>query len=125
MAAVAVYAAHRTRESVFGALYDRRVYATSGDRIILRFCADGHPMGSEYETDKPPVLELSAVGTSTIARAEIKKQCRVVHSVQPASKSIRCQWSDPDFASDQPSYYYARVVQDNGEEAVSSPIWVN
>ena len=31
-------------------------------------------------------------------------------------------WTDPQFDPGRTSYYYVRVVQDNGEEAISSPI---
>ena len=125
MAAVAVYAPERTRESVFRALYDRRTYATSGDRIILDFQADGHPMGSEYRTGSPPVLTVEAVGTARISRVEIKKNSRVVHAVEPQGTAAALRWRDADFQADDPCYYYVRVVQDNDEEAICSPIWVN
>lgn len=125
MAAVAVYAAERTRESVFRALYDRRVYATSGDRIILDVQADGHAMGSEYKTTSPPTLEIEAVGTAPFARIEIKKDSEIVHVVEPGQTSVRLQWRDPDFRPDGTCYYYVRVVQNDNEEAISSPIWIN
>jgi hypothetical protein len=44
---VAIQAANLTRESVFASLYNRRVYATTGARILLDFVINGHPMGSE------------------------------------------------------------------------------
>jgi len=125
MASVAVYAAERTRESVFAALYDRRCYATSGDRIILDVRADGHPMGSEFRTATPPTLTIEAVGTAPIARVEIKKNSKVVHTATPGQTSVTLEWRDPDFGADATSYYYVRILQKGGEEAISSPIWVN
>ncbi|MFV2070776.1 MAG: DUF3604 domain-containing protein, partial [Pirellulales bacterium] len=79
MAAVAVYAPERTREAIFRALYDRHVYATSGERIILDVRADEFPMGSEYRTIVPPTLKVEAVGTAPITRVEVKKNSQVVH----------------------------------------------
>jgi hypothetical protein len=125
MAALAVYASERTRESIFRALYDRRVYATSGPRILLDFRADGRPMGGEYRTDAPPALAVEAAGTAPILRVEIKKNSEVVHTFTPNTNQVRLQWRDPDFRADRPSYYYVRVVQTDNEEAISSPIWVN
>jgi len=127
MAAVAVYAPERTRESAFRALYDRRTYATSGDRIILDFQADGHPMGSEYRTDSPPLITVEVVGTAPISRVEIKKNSRVLHTFEPkgTARAVTLQWRDTAFQAGEPCYYYVRVVQDNNEEAICSPIWVN
>jgi hypothetical protein len=125
MAAVAVYAPERTREAIFRALYDRRVYATSGERIVLDFRCDGHAMGSEYRTDAPPTIEVEAVGTAPIARLEIQRDGRTVHQIEPGSAGVSLRWRDADFRADGTHYYYVRVIQKDNEEAISSPIWLN
>ncbi|MBL7187724.1 MAG: CehA/McbA family metallohydrolase [Phycisphaerae bacterium] len=124
MALIAVYAPERTRKSIFTALYDRHCYATSGDRIILEFACDGHIMGSEYKTDEAPLITVRVAGTAAISRVEIKKNSSVVHTVEPNGRIAELDWKDPDFDSGQQSYYYVRVVQTNGEEAISSPVWI-
>jgi len=125
MAAVAVHAPEHTREAVFRALYDRHTYATSGDRIILDVRADGNVMGSEYRTKAAPTIAVEAVGTAPIARIEINKNGKVVHAVEPKQTAVRFQWKDPQFDAEQGCFYYVRVVQENNEEAICSPIWVN
>ena len=50
-ALLAVQAKALTRESVFQGIYRRRTYATTGERIGLRFDAEGAPDGSYYYLD--------------------------------------------------------------------------
>ncbi|MGD8606716.1 MAG: DUF3604 domain-containing protein [Myxococcales bacterium] len=64
---VAVHAKERTRDAIWQALRDRRVYGTSGDRILLWFDlvdADGArtPMGSQVQVDGVPKFRVRAVG---------------------------------------------------------------
>ncbi len=61
---VAVHADSRKRESIWEALENRRVYGTSGDRILLFFNLLNLdlPMGSEAELDEAPRFEVRAVG---------------------------------------------------------------
>ncbi|MCB9782483.1 MAG: DUF3604 domain-containing protein [Candidatus Omnitrophica bacterium] len=125
MAAVAVYAEERTRESVFHALYNRRVYATSGDRIILDFNADDHPMGSEFASKTPPELHVKVIGTSPILRVHFRKNSLVAHTVETSGREVDLKWTDPEFNPEKETYYYVQVEQENGEEAYSSPVWVN
>lgn len=126
MAAVAVYAPERSREAIFKSLYDRRVYATSGDRIILDFSVDGHPMGSEFTCDTAPTMSVHATGTAPINRVEFKKNGVVLQVVNPNASTLKdLSWKDPVFKPGETAYYYVRIVQDNGEEAISSPVWVN
>jgi hypothetical protein len=101
------------------------VYATSGDRIILNFCVDGHPMGTEYRTELPPEIIVEAVGTSPIALVELKKNSKVVATFAPKQTSVKLRWRDEEFRADGSCYYYARILQDDNEEAISSPVWVN
>jgi len=125
MAAVAVYAPQQTRASIFHSLYERRVYATSGDRIILDFSVDGHPMGTEYKTNQPPTLSIEAIGTAPITRVEIKRDSKLVKLVEPGKSAVKIAWRDENFRPAGSSYYYVRLLQANGEEAISSPAWVN
>ncbi len=125
MGLVGIYAQERTREAVFRALYDRRVYATSGVRIILDVRVNGRPMGTELRTETPPAVMIDAVGTAAISHVEINKQGRVVWSTEPGRRRIRLEWRDTDFRAQEPAFYYVRLVQADGEEAISSPVWVN
>ncbi|HET6415351.1 MAG TPA: DUF3604 domain-containing protein [Polyangiales bacterium] len=64
---VAVHAKERSRDAIWQALFDREVYGTSGDRILLWFdlinAAGGRaPMGSQLELDGVPKFRVRAAG---------------------------------------------------------------
>lgn len=122
---VAVCAAEHSRESIFHALYDRRTYATSGSRILLDFRLDGQPMGSEVKAHGPPLLTVDAAGTATITQVEIKKNGKPVFASQPNRETARLEWRDEDFRPGETRFFCVRIVQCDGEEAISSPIWVD
>ncbi len=66
---VAAHSSGRSREAIWEALVQRRVYGTSGPRILLWFDLDNapggiHPMGSEVAAfDAPPRFTARAVGS--------------------------------------------------------------
>tara|TARA_B100001109_G_scaffold155244_1_gene126285 strand:- start:860 stop:1621 length:762 start_codon:yes stop_codon:yes gene_type:complete len=88
---VAVHAGNLDREEIYGSLYKREVYATSGERILLWFNLKKDneiiPMGSETSFSRIPVFEVKAVGsykqmpgcpdyvTNTMSKDEISRLC--------------------------------------------------
>lgn len=73
----------------------------------------------------PPTMTVRVAGTCPIRRVEIKKNANAVDVREPNRSTVEFTWRDPAFQADLPAYYYVRVVQENGEEAISSPLWVN
>jgi len=92
-----VFARDLTRESIWEALWNRRCYATTGDRIILFFTSDGHFMGEKYSTDKPPKLNLKVIGTSGIQEIEFRRGSSTIYTHIVSSKSsrrfLKIEWS--------------------------------
>ncbi len=65
---MAVHATKLDRNEIYNSLYEREVYATSGERILLWFnLLDDQkgtiPMGSEYVMSKNPQFEVRAIGS--------------------------------------------------------------
>jgi hypothetical protein len=65
---VAAHVESRNREEIWGALSNREVYATSGERILLWFDLVNHPgglsipMGAETEMSASPKFQVKALG---------------------------------------------------------------
>jgi len=133
-----VLAEDNNREDIWNAFQNRRTYATTGTRIYLDFTCDGHEMGSEFTTDKSPLISVKAAGTNTIEIVEVikfdGKIFKVIFSDKPGGRLSMFQFKDKNFSEN--SMYYVRVRQvdeiwrsnwayGNAEMAWSSPIWVN
>ena len=123
-ALLAVHAEEITRESVFQAIYHRRTYATTGERIAVRFAIGGQPMGSEIRADGPVELSAEVTGTGRLRMLRVVKNGRILYATDPMSDRAAFELVDPDGAPDG-AYYYLDVTQADGEKAVTSPVWVN
>lgn len=73
-----VYAEELTREALWEAFWARRCYGTTGERIIVRVSAGGHPMGAEFAASSPPLIEVEVVGTAPLESVEL---CRGIDTV--------------------------------------------
>jgi hypothetical protein len=137
----AILAEEQTRESLMHALYNRSCYATTGERIILGFSIAGIPMGSELSTKVKPGLVFNrhiagyVAGTAPIKEITIFRNGEVLHKLHPKQPFIDFTFDDSEHLSkavlrsteERPhfTYYYIRVVQDDGHIGWSSPIWID
>lgn len=120
-----VYAEALDRESIWKALKNRRVYATSGARIILDFRINGHPMGEiAYYNNENKVRDISGevIGTDVIQEIVIIKNGVNLHTIQGKGVKNTIHYLDKTVLKEG-DYYYLRVIQEDGEMAWSSPIW--
>jgi hypothetical protein len=124
----AILAPELTREALYEALYQRRCYATSGEKIFLDFRVNGMLMGSDFTSALRPVLSVHVIGTSALRVVEIIRDGQVMSSCQwGGSETVREVSFNLIDASSSPNcqdYYYLRVLQEGGDMAWSSPIWV-
>lgn len=123
-----VYATVLTREAIFEALRERRTFGTTGDRIVVDFRLDRHPMGSTIRTDAQTLTGyLAVVGTDMVSSIVVIKNGHTCHEWQPGTLQFTHTWQE-DRAADPPAsvrdYYYVVVTQRNAEMAWTSPIFV-
>ena len=118
---MAVYAKELTRQAIWEALWARRVYATTGERILLDFKIDGHSMGEDLTLRKPPLVHMTVAGTAPLAQVELIRNGQVIMSRLKPGLDLELDWQEDQV---HVGYYYLRVTQEDGEMAWSSPIWV-
>jgi len=138
---MAVYATENTREAIWNAMWNRRVYATTGAKIILNLQLNGYPMGSEILVSEHPdisserKLTISVHGTDKIKSIDIVRNNKDIQTHSADSLDVDFDWNDTDPIADvnfppalycpKPfTFYYIRVTQEDSEMAWSSPIWV-
>jgi len=140
---MAVLACERTREAIWEALWNRRVVATTGPRMLLSYTLAGHPVGSELDVRKQPDLAESRRlhvdfhGTAPVERIDIIRNNDVVYTHSPSrGLDLQLTWEDvtplseallpPAKFCDRPfCFYYVRVVQTDQEVAWASPVWID
>ncbi len=139
---VAVWALENTRSHIFDAMMRRHVYATSGTRIKLRFAAAsaaqslctgnfmaGTPMGGtlaeqaeapifsiQAEKDVAPLMRIEVV-KGQINKGVIEERVVTVEENSNGIDQTCVTWSDPDFNSEEPAYWYARISE------IPTPRW--
>ena len=122
----AVFAPRLERETVFDALRRRRCYGTSGQRIIVRFWVNRAFMGEDVRLDdarEPKAVRVQVEGTAPLAQVQVVKNGQVLHAATSATASLAADFAD-ESTTGAVDWYCLRVVQEDGEMAWGSPIWV-
>lgn len=110
------------RRELIEALRERRTWATTGARILLEFTVSGIEMGQEGKAKRAEVeAEIHAV--TELARLEIIRDGEVVQAVAVGGLDAEIEWRDPEPVGER-TWYYLHVIQRDGEEAWSSPVWL-
>jgi hypothetical protein len=92
----AVWAEELTRESIFDALWNRRTYGVTGDRIGLNVTLNGSMIGEELDYVRERELSVDVTGWDQINRVEVLKNNRVIHRDFPMDRQpTRDSWDEP------------------------------
>lgn len=120
---LAAFVPELTRESVFDAMYDRFVYATTGARILVSLKINGNRMGQEItvKENEPVQVYVNVLGTDKV-KVELLKNNEVIAT--EVSNSKACELKFVDNERNETDCYYIRVTQEDEHMAWSSPIWV-
>jgi hypothetical protein len=122
----AVVSEEHSAAAIHDSLKSRRVYATSGARIVLRFSFAGAPMGavvSAADASRSAALFASVSGTAPIERLDVVRGAGVALSFE-GDGGLELTISGVLEGVGPGEWVYVRVVQADGELAWSSPIFV-
>ena len=124
--AVAV-AEEGTRESVLDAFRRRHLLHGATDNIVLDVRSGEHIMGDEFDAPAagPVRLKVLVHGTRPIARVDVIKDFVYAYSTEPNRQRVEFEWTDDERRPRGLSWYYVRALQDDGQLAWASPIWVH
>ncbi len=111
------------RRYLIDALRERQTWATTGARILLEFEASGVAMGDEGEADEIEV-RARVHGVQELWRLEIVRDGEVVWTEEAEGLDADLEWTDPTPVGER-TWLYLHVIQRDGEEAWSSPVWLN
>ena len=120
------YVEELTREGVFDAIRSKRVFASTGARMLIDFRVHDSFMGGQTTASGPVKVEVRVTGDAELDRLEIVKDHRVVHAAAGNGMTKEFEYVDqsPPPADGRASYYYLRVKQKNNMYAWTSPVWV-
>jgi hypothetical protein len=116
------YAKTFTREGILEAMNARRTIAAT-DKIFLAFSCNGRLLGSIFETDKKPALNVAVSGTARLKRITIVRNEVDYKVFEPKGRKFAKAFTDSEPIVGE-NRYYVRVEQADGNMAWASPIWV-
>ena len=120
---VAVFAGSANRGVILDALRARRVYGTTGARIVLEFEVNGVGMGGRLVQDGPVEARVRSAGPVALDHVLILRDGLPVFRQNAHGSKLVAKWSS-DIVHDRTRAYQAVVVDVNGDRAWSSPIRV-
>lgn len=121
----AVYAKELDRRAIFDALKARRVYGTTGARMILDFRVNGSLMGEEAAESREPVVQISVQGTDRIESIRLVRDGHTANEWTGLGDHATLNWIDSARSglAVGDHYYYCVISQADGEMAWSSPVF--
>jgi hypothetical protein len=115
-----------TREGLLDAIRKRHAYAAT-DNIVLDFRASAggkiYMMGDSFDSPTAPRLQIHVGATASIKQIDIIRDKRFVYTSRPRTRQFDFEFADKEFSKGE-HWYYVRVMQEDGQMAWSSPIWV-
>ena len=122
----AVLAPELTREAILDACRRRRTYGTTAAKVFMDVRVNGRLMGEVLSVPEgqPAKVSVNVVGAGKIRQVEVVKDNQFVYLATPPGREAQFVFEDTAPRQVR-SFYYVRVIQDDGEIGWSSPVWVD
>ena len=114
-----VWATENTREGIFEAFWNRRIFATTGLRPDFRFWVSEAFMGGDTRTNRPPVTHVYVDCDSPIRKVEIIRDGSIVHTVTERKNHLEFEWADQPCPQGK-HYYYVHVLFEDKESSATT-----
>jgi hypothetical protein len=116
----------KSSEGLFEAIRKRRVYATTGAVIEIDFRMNQHWMGESMVLAHDPEILINVIGTNRLYYVILLKDNQPIVYLgkdRLEGRGVRKTYIDENL---EPGvhWYYLRVIQEDGQMAWTSPIWV-
>jgi len=112
------------REPIFRAMQARRTYGAT-DKIRLIFRSGDRWMGERFTASALPVFQIEIDGTAPLKSLDVYQDGNVVRRMPiPAGRKSLSTTYRPDKYFTGKHYLYIHLIQADGNQAWSSPIWV-
>lgn len=119
----AILADTLTREALYNAMKKRRFYSTEDKNLEISFTIDGNEMGAVIKAKKSKIIihakdkENEKFKTATLYKNGIE---HIKWNLDSANITIT-----DTISTQSGENYYVRITQEDNDEAVTSPIWID
>lgn len=117
------------REAIFDAIAARRCFAVTGERLLACTELDGQPMGSVVDAHRlstRPTLRVSVASFLPIEQVLVYRNGDLADRIMTGDTTqLELDWHDPAYNKADKASYFAKVIRADGEQAWTSPIWIN
>ncbi|MCC7353622.1 MAG: hypothetical protein IT330_07665 [Anaerolineae bacterium] len=120
---MAVLADEVSASAIREAIWQRRVYGTTGARIALRVESNEMPMGSVLPAHAPRQFAVRVEGSGPLAKAELIRNGAAIQKVSLSDLVAQVELADPKPGNGVSAWYLVKITQIDGHRAWSSPIW--
>ena len=121
---VAFISPELTRDSIWDSFWSYKVYGSSFDRIYMEFTINSELMGSELALKSEEICKIHyyIIGKTDNLKVFLIRNNEEYRIDETVNGLVEVSLDEKTPVSE--NFYYLRVVQDNGEHAWSTPIWV-